>query len=82
MVAFFAFIYYAALRPEEAVDLREPNLTSLLADDWGEMLLTNADPRTGSHWTDDGQPASAANSSTGHPAKPAPCLSTRTSASC
>lgn len=38
------------------MDLRELNLTSLPADDWGELLLTNADPRTGSHWTDDGQP--------------------------
>jgi integrase len=56
MVAFFACIYYAALRPEEAVDLRVSNLVSLPADDWGEMILTNADPRTGSHWTDHGQP--------------------------
>jgi integrase len=56
MVAFFACLYYAALRPEEAVDLRLSNLVRLPADGWGEMILTNADPRTGSHWTDDGQP--------------------------
>jgi integrase len=56
MVAFFACLYYAALRPEEAVDLRVTNLVSLPAQGWGEMILTNADPRTGSHWTDDGQP--------------------------
>jgi len=56
MVAFFACLYYAALRPEVAVDLRVTNLVSLPTRGWGEMILTNADPRTGSHWTDDGQP--------------------------
>jgi hypothetical protein len=29
MVAFFGCLYYAALRPEEAVDLRRDNLASL-----------------------------------------------------
>lgn len=54
MVAFFGCMYYAALRPEEATDLRDANLTSLPDHGWGEMILTNAEPRSGSPWTDDG----------------------------
>lgn len=54
MVAFFACMYYAALRPEEATDLRRANLISLPDHGWGEMILTNAEPRNGSPWTDDG----------------------------
>lgn len=54
MVAFFGCMYYAALRPEEATDLRDANLISLPDHGWGEMLLTNAEPRSGSSWTDDG----------------------------
>jgi integrase len=54
MVAFFGCMYYAALRPEEATDLRLGNLASLPDHGWGEMILTNAAPRSGSHWTDDG----------------------------
>lgn len=53
MVAFFGCMYYAALRPEEATDLRNANLISLPDVGWGEMLLTNAEPRSGSSWTDD-----------------------------
>ncbi len=55
MVAFFAVMYYAALRPEEAVDLRPENLVSLPAEGWGEMRLTHAEPRSGSRWTDSGK---------------------------
>jgi integrase len=40
MVAFFACMYYAALRPEEAVELRPENLVSLPDHGWGELLLT------------------------------------------
>jgi len=54
MVAFFGCMYYAALRPEEATDLRRDNLASLPDHGWGEMLLTNSEPRSGSNWTDDG----------------------------
>ena len=53
MVAFFGCMYYAALRPEEVVDLRRDNLSSLPAHGWGEMILTNSEPRSGTHWTDD-----------------------------
>ncbi len=55
MVAFFGCMYYAALRPEEAVDLRRDNLASLPEHGWGEMILTNSEPRSGSQWTDDGR---------------------------
>jgi integrase len=54
MVAFFGAMYYAALRPEEAVDLRRENLVSLPEQGWGEMLLTHSEPRSGSYWTDNG----------------------------
>lgn len=56
MVAFFAVMYYAALRPEEAVDLRPEHLVSLPVEGWGEMRLTHAEPRSGSRWTDSGRP--------------------------
>ncbi len=48
MVAFFGCMYYAALRPEEAADLRLDNLISLPEQGWGEMLLTHSEPRSGS----------------------------------
>ena len=54
MVAFFGCMYYAALRPEEAVELRPENLASLPDHGWGELILTNSEPRSGTWWTDDG----------------------------
>jgi len=54
MVAFFGCMYYAALRPEEAVDLRRDNLASLPDHGWGELVLTNSEPRSGTWWTDSG----------------------------
>ena len=54
MVAFFGCIYYAALRPEEVVDLRFGNLVSLPDQGWGELILTNSEPRSGTWWTDSG----------------------------
>jgi hypothetical protein len=44
MVGFFAVMYYAALRPEEAVDLRRDHLVSLHDDGGREMRLTHAQP--------------------------------------
>ncbi|MFI7438352.1 tyrosine-type recombinase/integrase [Nonomuraea indica] len=55
MKAFFACMYFAALRPEEVVDLRECHLISLPENDWGQMRLTNAEPRAGSRWTNSGK---------------------------
>jgi site-specific recombinase XerC len=54
MVAFFGCMYYAALRPEEAVELRPENLASLPDHGWGELILTNSEPRSGIWWTDTG----------------------------
>jgi integrase len=56
MVGFFAVMYYAALRPEEAVGLTRDDLVSLPENGWGEMRLTHAEPRSGSLWTNSGQP--------------------------
>ncbi|MEV0668265.1 tyrosine-type recombinase/integrase [Actinomadura luteofluorescens] len=56
MVGFYAVMYYAALRPEEAVDLRRDHLVSLPDNGWGEMRLTHAEPRSGSRWTNSGKP--------------------------
>lgn len=67
LVAFFGVMYYAALRPEEAVNLRKDNLilpdlvwnpeTEQMeepADDWGELHFASAAPFAGREWTDDG----------------------------
>jgi len=52
--AFFACMYYAALRPEEVADPRRFNLTHLPEQPgcWGEIRLTNSVPRSGSRWTE------------------------------
>ncbi len=57
LVAFFGLMYYAGLRPEEAVSLTAGCLTLPLpeqANEWGELHLRNATPDTGRDWTDDG----------------------------
>ncbi|MPZ61242.1 MAG: tyrosine-type recombinase/integrase [Propionibacteriales bacterium] len=53
LVAFFATLYYAGLRPAEAVGLR---LTDCYIPDkgWGLLTLTETRPMSGSQWTDDG----------------------------
>ena len=55
LAAFFGCLYYAALRPEEAVALRRDNLI-LPAHGRGKMILTAACPRTGTAWTSTGTP--------------------------
>jgi len=55
LVAFFACLYYGALRPEEAVALRQSHLT-LPSHGRGEMILTGACPRTAAAWTSNGRP--------------------------
>jgi integrase len=52
LVAFFALMYFSALRPEEAVNVRKHNL-SLPASGWGEVHLEEATPYAGSDWTND-----------------------------
>lgn len=53
LVAFFACMYYAALRPEEAAMLRKSDL-QLPERGWGELLLSETAPTAGAAWTDSG----------------------------
>ncbi|HTQ91991.1 MAG TPA: tyrosine-type recombinase/integrase, partial [Streptosporangiaceae bacterium] len=55
LAAFFGCLYYAALRPEEAVALRRGDLI-LPAHGRGTIILTAACPRTGTAWTSTGGP--------------------------
>ena len=55
LAAFFGCLYYAALRPEEAVALRRDDLI-LPARGRGTIILTTACPRTGTAWTSTGTP--------------------------
>lgn len=55
VVAFFGCLYYAGMRPSEAADIRRADC-HLPEEGWGRIVLAGADPRTGSHWTDDGRP--------------------------
>ncbi|MFD8562131.1 tyrosine-type recombinase/integrase [Streptosporangium canum] len=66
LVAFFALMYYAGLRPEEVVRLRDHNITlpPLILNEetgeweepgeWGELHFAKAAPFAGREWTDDG----------------------------
>lgn len=66
LVAFFATMYFAALRPEEAAALnkRHLSLPSPKWNDeaenyeygWGELHLDDATPHVGGRWTDGGKP--------------------------
>jgi integrase len=51
--AFFGCLYYAALRPSEAVMLREADL-HLPKQGWGRIVLTASASRAGTAWTDHG----------------------------
>jgi integrase len=55
LAAFFSCLYYAALRPEEAVALRRDDLI-LPTHRRGKIILTAACPRTGTAWTSTGRP--------------------------
>jgi integrase len=50
---FFACLYYAALRPSEAVMLREADL-HLPRAGWGRIVLSASASRAGRAWTDEG----------------------------
>ncbi|WP_234313585.1 tyrosine-type recombinase/integrase [Streptomyces sp. NBRC 109706] len=55
--AFFATLYYAAARPEEAVALRVADIRlpgQDVPDRWGELVLHTATPEVGGQWTDTG----------------------------
>lgn len=53
LVAFYGCLYYAGMRPEEAVSLRVANL-AIPATGWGEIHLDVAEPYAGRDWTDNG----------------------------
>ncbi|ASR34027.1 integrase [Prauserella marina] len=54
LVAFFACLYYAGLRPEEAANLKKQNL-ALPEQGWGGLNLNGARPEVGAEWTDSGE---------------------------
>jgi integrase len=62
LVTFFGVMYYAGLRPEEAISLRVDDVVlssqgredTQEDDDWGELHLRSATPDAGGEWTDDG----------------------------
>jgi len=59
LVTFFALMYYAGLRPEEAINLSRDNVTlpphdGPDDDDWGELHIRSATLDAGGEWTDDG----------------------------
>lgn len=53
LVVFFGCLYYAAMRPEEAVGLTKANL-ALPREGWGKIHLEIAEPYAGKDWTDSG----------------------------
>ena len=54
LYAFFALLYYAGLRPEEAVLLRVRDLV-LPESGWGELVAHTVAPEVGKQWTDSGE---------------------------
>ncbi len=54
MVAFYGCIYYAALRPEEAAELRNADL-DIPDEGWGQIHLRKAAPHAGKDWTNTGE---------------------------
>lgn len=54
LTAFFGCLYYAYLRPGEAVYLRETDCVDLPSAGWGELLLTGNAPHAGTERTDAG----------------------------
>jgi integrase len=54
LVAFFACLYFAALRPEEAAALAKQHL-SLPDEGWGQLHLDTVEPYAGRQWTNSGQ---------------------------
>lgn len=54
LVGLFAGMYYAGLRPEEAVAVALPDCT-LPASGWGRLVLHRTRPQAGKKWTDSGE---------------------------
>ncbi len=59
LAAFFACMYYAALRPSEAIALTVDNLDlpdpKHPGDGWGHLLLSGGNPEISGAWTDEGK---------------------------
>ncbi|NGN68576.1 tyrosine-type recombinase/integrase [Streptomyces sp. A7024] len=53
LMAFYAVLYYAALRPSEAIALRTTDCT-LPKKGWGMLTLRKSAPASGKQWTDSG----------------------------
>lgn len=72
--AFFALMYYAGLRPEEAVNVRKASL-SLPDKGWGEIRLERAVPEIGAEWTDSGErhEETSLKHRENHESRPVPC---------
>ncbi|ABL80107.1 MULTISPECIES: site-specific integrase [unclassified Nocardioides] len=51
LTAYFASLYYAGLRPGEAIELRREDL-QLPMSGWGQILLSRSHQRAGAAWTD------------------------------
>jgi integrase len=54
LVAFFGLMYFSALRPEEAANVRRQNLV-LPEEGWGELHIDEATPYAGAAWTNSGR---------------------------
>ncbi|MGV9309896.1 tyrosine-type recombinase/integrase [Nonomuraea sp. NPDC003727] len=54
LVAFFACMYYAMMRPSEVAALRQHDCT-LPERGWGRLMLSGSAPAVGTQWTDSGQ---------------------------
>ncbi len=54
LVAFYACLYYAFMRPEEVAGLTDSNL-HLPQEGWGELRFQIAEPHAGKDWTDSGE---------------------------
>ncbi|MFB7422587.1 tyrosine-type recombinase/integrase [Streptomyces hydrogenans] len=54
LVAFYAVLYYAGLRPAEAVGLRRSDC-HLPEKGWGTLTLSETRPVSGKQWTDSGE---------------------------
>ncbi|PXY37863.1 tyrosine-type recombinase/integrase [Prauserella flavalba] len=58
LVAFFATMYYAGLRPEEAANLNKTDL-AIPEEGWGDLNLSGARPEIAKEWTDSGEASEA-----------------------
>lgn len=54
LVAFFACMYYAMMRPSEVAALRQDDCT-LPENGWGRLILSGSTPAVGTKWTNNGQ---------------------------